>query len=70
LAPEFADIFVKDALDMAHSREIIGVHYPSDSESGRILARNLIDLLMTNSKFKNDFKQAQEEWKIVRGRNL
>lgn len=70
LAPEFADIFVKDALDMAHSREIIGVHYPSDSESGRILARNLIDLLMTNPKFKGDFKRAQEEWKIVRGRNL
>ena len=70
LAPEFADIFVKDALDMAHSREIIGVHFPSDSESGRVLARQLIDLLMDNPKFRSDFKKAQEEWRTVRSRNL
>ena len=41
LAPEFTDVFVKDAYDMAHSREIIGVPFPSDSESSRILARQL-----------------------------
>ena len=38
LLPEFSSFFVKDAYDMAHSREIIGVHYPADSESGRLLA--------------------------------
>src|SRR5688572_7603337 len=45
LAPEFADVFLKDAYDMAHSREIIGVHYPSDSESSRMLARQLVNEL-------------------------
>ncbi len=61
LLPEFNSFFIKDAYDMAHSREIIGVHYPSDSESGRILAWQLVKRLMTNEKFKEDFDAAKEE---------
>jgi hypothetical protein len=52
LIPEFNSFFIKDAYDMAHSREIIGVHYPSDSESGRVLAYQLIQRLMTIEGFK------------------
>jgi acid phosphatase (class A) len=63
LAPEFADIFLKDAYDMAHSREIIGVHYPSDSESGRIFARQFINKLFQNEKFLKDFEAVKKEWK-------
>lgn len=62
LAPEFSDIFLKDAYDMAHSREIIGVHYPSDSESSRILARQFVDKLFQNDKFLNDFEKVKNEW--------
>jgi acid phosphatase (class A) len=62
LAPEFADVFMKDAYDMAHSREIIGVHYPSDSEAGRILARQLVNLLFQNEKFVKDFNAVKKEW--------
>ncbi len=61
LLPEFESFLMKDAYDMAHSREIIGVHYPSDSESGRVLARELIQALMKNKKFKNDFEAAKKE---------
>jgi len=63
LAPEFADVFLKDAYDMAHSREIIGVHYPSDSESSRMLARQLVNELFKNEKFKKDFELVKKEWK-------
>jgi acid phosphatase (class A) len=63
LAPQFTDIFIKDAYDMAHSREIIGVHYPSDSEASRILARQLVNKLFENEKFKKDFAAVQKEWK-------
>ena len=66
LLPEFSSFFIKDAYDMAHSREIIGVHYPSDSESGRVLAWQLIQRLMQNEKFKKDFDAAKEEIKNVR----
>lgn len=63
LAPEFADIFIKDAYDMAHSREILGVHYPSDSEASRKLARQLVNKLFENEQFRKDFAAVQKEWK-------
>ena len=61
LIPEFTDFFFKDAFDMAHSREIIGVHFPSDSESGRILAQQIVARLFTNPAFKTDFEAAKKE---------
>ena len=67
LLPEFSSFFIKDAYDMAHSREIIGVHYPSDSESGRVLAWQLIKRLLSNEKFKKDFAAAKEEINKVKG---
>ena len=62
LAPEFTEVFIKDAYDMAHSREIIGVHYPSDSESSRILARQFVNKLFQNEKFLKDFEAVKKEW--------
>jgi acid phosphatase (class A) len=63
LAPQFADLLIKDAYDMAHSREILGVHYPSDSETSRILARQLVNKLFENEQFRKDFAVVQKEWK-------
>jgi acid phosphatase (class A) len=54
---------------MAHSREIIGVHYPSDSESGRLLAFQLIQRLMKVKKFQADFEAAKVEIKKVKNHN-
>jgi acid phosphatase (class A) len=62
LAPQFTDIFIKDAYDMAHSREILGVHYPSDSEASRMLARQLVNKLFENAQFKKDFDAVKKEW--------
>lgn len=62
LAPEFTDVFIKDAYDMAHSREIIGVHYPSDSESARIFARQFVNMLFQNPEFLKDFELVKREW--------
>lgn len=64
LAPEFTDVFIKDAYDMAHSREIIGVHYPSDSESARIFAREFVNRLFQNEKFLKDFQDVKTEWAL------
>jgi acid phosphatase (class A) len=66
LAPEFSDVFLKDADDIGHSREIIGVHYPSDTEAGRVLARQFVDLLLESEKFKPEFEKAKAEWERVR----
>lgn len=64
LAPEFTDVFVKDAFDMAHSREILGVHYPSDSEASRKLARQIVNQLFQSEKFRRDFERAKQEWEV------
>lgn len=43
--------------------KIIGVHYPSDSESSRVLARQLVNELFKNSTFQKDFELVKSEWK-------
>ncbi|GCC50979.1 hypothetical protein SanaruYs_11980 [Chryseotalea sanaruensis] len=62
LAPDFSDVFLKDAYDMAHSREILGVHYPSDSESSRLLAQQFVSMLFKNKEFLKDFESVKKEW--------
>lgn len=64
LAPEYSDVFIKDAYDMAHSREILGVHYPSDSEASRLLAQQLVSKLFLNKDFLVEFEKVKQEWKI------
>ena len=67
LVPEQTDLFVKNAYDMAYSREIIGVHYPSDSEAGRIFARQFVNYLLENSVFQKDLEDSRNE--ILRVKN-
>lgn len=62
LAPQFTDIFVSDADDMSQSREVIEVHYPSDVEGSRILARQFVNKLFQNEKFLSDFENVKKEW--------
>lgn len=64
LAPEFAEQFITDAYEMAHTREILGVHYPSDSEASRQLARQLVNKLFENEKFRQDFEAVKKEWAL------
>lgn len=66
LAPVFSDIFLTDARDIAHSREIIGVHFPSDSEGGRVFGRQFVDQLFKNEKFRTEFEKVKAEWAKVR----
>jgi acid phosphatase (class A) len=62
LAPEFTDFFISNAYAMAHAREIMGVHYPSDNEAARIFARQFVNMLFRNKKFQEDFQQVKREW--------
>jgi acid phosphatase (class A) len=66
LAPEFSDIFLTDARDIAHSREIIGVHFASDSEAGRVFARQFVNRLFESEKFRAEFEKVKAEWGRVR----
>ena len=62
LAPEFKDLFISQAYEMSRARQIIGVHYPSDCEGSRIFARQFVNMLFENEKFRHDFENVKKEW--------
>jgi acid phosphatase (class A) len=66
LLPEHRDLFARNARDMAWSREILGVHFASDSESGRIFARQFVDRLMQEPAFRKDLDAARREIQRVK----
>jgi acid phosphatase (class A) len=61
--PQLKEQFLGNAYDMAFSREIRGVHYPSDSQAGREFAEKFVQLLLKNPKFIADFAQMKNELK-------
>lgn len=61
LAPELKTSFYNTAAELEFSREVIGVHYPSDGEAGRIWAREFVNRLFKSAVFLKDFKAAKEE---------
>ena len=66
LMPEHRDLFRRNAQDMAWSRELLGVHFASDSESGRLYARQFVDRLKQEPAFQNDLEAARQEIQRVR----
>ena len=61
LAQDLAPEFLKMAYEMAYSREVIGVHYPSDSEVSRVWARGFVNELLKSPKFWVDLTKAKAE---------
>jgi acid phosphatase (class A) len=47
---------------VARNREFAGLHYPSDSEAGRIMAEVIHDMLPESPTYAETFKYAVEEW--------
>jgi acid phosphatase (class A) len=68
IAPEFTDLFITKAYEVSHAREIIGVHYPSDLEGSRIFARQFINKLLENEKFREDLENVKKEWASKKNR--
>lgn len=61
LDPANAEAILRDARAIAHNREIAGVHYPSDSEFGARLARQIVDRLLEHEEFRGLVEAAKEE---------
>jgi acid phosphatase (class A) len=61
IVPDLAEEFLKMAAEMAFSREVIGVHYPGDSEVSRVWARRFVNELFSREKFRLDFEKAKKE---------
>jgi acid phosphatase (class A) len=65
IVPEKAKDFVALAEEIRRSREIMGIHYPSDNEASRLVAFKMLQYYLQNENFKKDLKDAVTEWKSV-----
>lgn len=62
LAPERREEFFARAMEIAFRCQIAGLQYPSDTEGGKLLAKQIFDALMKNDKFKALLAEARREW--------
>lgn len=62
LLPSKRKEFLNIAYEVGESREIMGIHYPSDEESARVLAHEMLLLMSKNQQFKADLTKAKLEW--------
>ncbi len=62
LIPEKRAQFLELAYEIGESREIMGIHYPSDEEAARVLAHLMLSAMWSNPEFIADFKKAKLEW--------
>ncbi|WP_171037042.1 phosphatase PAP2 family protein [Maribacter algarum] len=63
LIPEKRQEFLELAYEIGESREIMGIHYPSDEEAARVLAHGMLSAMWSNPIFSKDLKAAKLEWK-------
>jgi acid phosphatase (class A) len=63
LRPDKRSQFLALSEEIRQSREIMGIHFPSDNETARVLAHQMLSLMAKNQKFHQDLKTAKLEWK-------
>jgi acid phosphatase (class A) len=62
LNPQNQETYQKAANRIAHNREIAGVHYPSDTRAGVIMAEQIFNALLENDDFLMLLEDAKTEW--------
>lgn len=66
LIPEKGDALIDLAYEIGYSREVLGVHYPSDEEAARQLSYQMLKAMWVTEKFQKDFEKAKAEWKNLK----
>ena len=64
IIPEKRDEFLKLAEEVRWSRELMGIHYPSDNEASRVIGWYLLKYWYNNPQFVADLEKAKIEWAI------
>lgn len=62
LVPAKREEFLDLAYEIGLSREIMGIHYPSDEEAARVLAYGMLSEMWSNPDFTKDMNAAKLEW--------
>lgn len=66
LLPNKRQQFLDLAEEIRQSREIMGIHYPSDNEASRVLAHKMLELMSYSAHYQQDFKAAAAEWQSLK----
>ena len=53
--------------DYGHSRLVVGAHFPSDIEAGRIVGTVAVALMKDNAQFQHDFAEARAQLRAALG---
>lgn len=62
LIPERRAAFLAKADEVRWSRELMGIHYPSDNEASRVIGWDLLKFWMNNAQFNKDLEKAKQEF--------
>jgi acid phosphatase (class A) len=62
IIPEHKDTFLTRAEEVRWSRELLGIHFPSDNEASRVVSWNLVRSWFNNPRFVADLQTAKAEW--------
>ncbi len=66
IIPEKRTEFVKRAEEVRWSRELMGIHYPSDNDASRVISWYLLKSWLNNPDFVADLEKARIEWMTKR----
>ena len=67
MLPEKRDALLARADDYAHSREVCGVHYPSDEVASKAVAYAVFGLMQNHPQFKTELEEAAKETRAALG---
>jgi acid phosphatase (class A) len=62
IIPEQREAFLNRAEEVRWSRELMGIHYPSDNEASRVIGWHLLQYWYNNPQFVADIEKAKIEW--------
>jgi len=65
IAPDKQKEFITLAEEIRRSREIMGIHFPSDNEGSRQIAYTMLQYYFKDEAFLKDYKEAVAEWKSI-----
>lgn len=68
IAPERVNEILKRGFETGQSRVIVGAHYQSDVDMGRVVGSGIVGILHANPEFMRDLANAKAEYAVKSGK--
>jgi acid phosphatase (class A) len=67
VAPAYQNQILARAYVFGENRVVVGFHWPTDIDAGRLLAASIIANLQSNAQYRSLIIQARNEFKKLKG---